>query len=160
MKRYFKPFFVASIIIISALTLSSCKKSSKQTSAPVRDGSSSTSENSIELELPDNSATNSPTVEKESLTVEIGNDIGRNVSKLSIRPNSESQWTEISIDNGIWKSGYMIPVKIEAESIPIAENGWDIEVTFSDDSSTKVFEGIPFENEKSFILTSDGVVFS
>lgn len=148
MKGNLKPLIAVLAITAGALTLSACRHDSRQTSAPVQNESET---DSFEEE---------PPPQKESLTFELGNDIGRNVSKLSVRPGAESPWTEISLEGNLWKSGYIIPVKLEADSIPAAENGWEVEVTFSDDSSTMLFEGIPFENEKSFILTSDGVIFS
>ncbi len=52
----------------------------------------------------------------------------------------------------------MIPVKIEADSIPSSDEGWEIEVTFSDDSSTKIFENVPLDSENSIILTEEGAL--
>ncbi|MCQ4726739.1 hypothetical protein NE664_08710 [Anaerotignum faecicola] len=171
MKRYAKPLIAAIIIGLSVFAFTSCNKDKEQTSAPVTNGENtdkngndktdgaSDDQNDENTEKNDGSENSGPDDgERESLTIQLGNDIGRNISKLSIRPDSESEWTEISIDGGIWKSGYMIPVKIEADSIPSSDEGWEIEVTFSDDSSTKIFENVPLDSENSIILTEEGAL--
>lgn len=158
MKKYIKPLIVAAVIIFGMSSITGCKKDTTTTSAPVADEDSLPVEDNPPAEEEKPEEEKAP--EKESMTLELGNDIGRNISKLSIRPDSESEWTEISIADSLWKSGYLIPVEIEAETIPVPENGWEIEVTFADDSTTKIYENVPLNTQKSIILTDEGAVFS
>lgn len=94
----------------------------------------------------------------ETLEVSLGNDMGKTITALRIRPTADDEWISITLQNNTWASGLMIPVELKAETIPNPENGWDLEVEFADDGTSQLFEGVPLNTESTLILTSDGVI--
>ncbi|MDO4530553.1 MAG: hypothetical protein Q4C06_01115 [Bacillota bacterium] len=83
-----------------------------------------------------------------SMTFE--NQTGIDVSRLEIRYAEDAEWSEIALSGGIWENGYRIPVSMQGQ-MPVAENGWQVQVTFKDSDMQKVWNGVEF---------GDGLVFA
>ncbi|MGL4790075.1 MAG: hypothetical protein ACRCW1_01595, partial [Anaerotignaceae bacterium] len=117
-----------------------------------------------EVSTPVETPAETPTADDEvkenkvsTLTINLGNDIGHNISALSVRQNANAQWTEIPLDNGVWQSGYIIPVTLEGSDIPLNGNEWQVQVSFVDEMESMVFDGLTFTDGGSLILTEEGV---
>ena len=84
------------------------------------------------------------------------NQTGMDVSKLEIRYAENADWMEISLEDDVWASSYQIPVSM-AGQMPVAEDGWQVQMTFDDDE-TCVWEGVEFDDAEviTFSLTEDG----
>lgn len=167
MKKYIRTIIIATVACLSLGLITACNNKKEKTSAPVASTETQNettttekqdAENTAEATKPENSATE-PTTKKESLTVELGNDMGHNLSALWIRAAEEDEWTEIALEKNIWETGYLIPVKLEAESIPNPKNGWQVKVEFADDNTTHIFEDVLLNTKSSIILTEEGPVY-
>ena len=84
------------------------------------------------------------------------NQTGMDVSKLEIRYAEDADWMEISLEDDTWASSYQIPVSM-AGQMPVAEDGWQVQMTFDDDEPC-VWEGVEFDDAEviTFSLTEDG----
>ncbi|MBQ9090716.1 MAG: hypothetical protein IJY52_00395 [Anaerotignum sp.] len=84
------------------------------------------------------------------------NQTGMDVSKLEIRYAEDADWMEISLEDDMWASSYQIPVSM-AGQMPVAEDGWQVQMTFDDEESC-VWEGVEFDDAEviTFSLTEDG----
>ena len=82
------------------------------------------------------------------------NQTGRDISKLEIRPSENIDWSEITLAEGAWKSGYEMPVTLQGQ-LPIAENGWQVQMTFADDDTTDIWEGVYFDDAVTFTFVLD-----
>ena len=71
------------------------------------------------------------------------NQTGIDVSKLEIRYAEDADWSEIALTDGKWKSSYQMPVSM-AGQMPVAKDGWQVQMTFADGSSQKVWDGVEF----------------
>ena len=99
---------------------------------------------------------------KEVATQEVDYDItfenqtGIDVSKLEIRYAEDADWSEIALTDGEWRSSYQMPVSM-AGQMPVAENGWQVQMTFADGSSQKVWDGVEFADDVilTFALNED-----
>lgn len=164
MKKYIRTIIIATVACLSLGLITACNNKKEKTSAPVtstetkEETTATEKQDKAETAKPEDSAT-APTTKKESLTVELGNDMGHNLSALWIRAAEEDEWTEIALENNIWETGYLIPVKLEAKTIPNPENGWQVKVEFADDSTTHIFENILLNKNSSIILTEEGPVY-
>lgn len=84
------------------------------------------------------------------------NQTGIDVSKLEIRYAEDAEWSEIALTDGEWKSSYQMPVSMEGQ-MPVAEDGWQVQMTFADGDSRKVWEGVEFADDAilTFALDED-----
>ncbi|MGE4213221.1 MAG: hypothetical protein AB7E42_00390 [Anaerotignaceae bacterium] len=164
MKKYIRTIVIATVVCLSLGLITACNNKKEETSAPVASAETKTEtkteekENKEDVTKPEDSTTEQ-TTEKESLAVELGNDMGHNLSALWIRATEEDEWTEIALENNIWQTGYLIPIKLEAESIPKPENGWQVKVEFADDNTTHIFENVLLNTKSSIVLTEEGPVY-
>ena len=96
-------------------------------------------------------------VEKQEVDYDMmfENQTGITAEKLEIRYAEDADWSEISLTDGEWKSGYQMPVSMEG-LMPVAENGWQVQMTFGNDIQ-KVWDGVEFQDEVvlTFSLTED-----
>lgn len=81
------------------------------------------------------------------------NQTGRDISKLEIRPSENADWVEITLTEGTWKNSYEMPVTLQGQ-LPIAENGWQVQMTFADDE-TDIWEGVNFADETTITFSFD-----
>ena len=161
MKRHLKAILSLTIIVFSLSLITSCGKKT-QPENPVA-GQENETKNPQEVseeqnEEKPNTNSNEEEVPLEKLEVELGNDMGKNITKLFIRATESDEWREIKLKDNLWQSGYIIPVALEAKTIPNPEKGWYVLIEF-EDSSEKLFEGVALNTEKSIILTEDGVLY-
>ena len=164
MKKYIRTIVVAAVVCLSLGLITACNNKKEETSAPTAStetpSQTPNSENTNSGEATDpQESPSAETPENQTLTVELGNDMGHNLSGLWIRATEDDQWTEIVLENNIWQTGYLIPVKVEAESIPTPENGWQVKVEFADDNTTHIFENVLLNTKSSIILTEEGPVY-
>ena len=84
------------------------------------------------------------------------NQTGIDVSKLEIRYAEDADWSEIALTDGEWKTSYQMPVSMEGQ-MPVAEDGWQVQMTFADGDSQKVWEGVEFADDVilTFALNED-----
>ena len=84
------------------------------------------------------------------------NQTGIDVSVLEIRYAEDADWSEIALTDGEWKSGYQMPVSMKGQ-MPVAENGWQVQMTFAEGDIQKVWEGVEFQDDVvlTFSLTED-----
>ncbi|WP_458406681.1 hypothetical protein [Anaerotignum sp.] len=84
------------------------------------------------------------------------NQTGIDVSKLEIRYAEDADWSEIALTDGTWGSSYQIPVSMQGQ-MPVAEDGWQVQMTFADSDSQKVWEGVEFADDVilTFALDED-----
>lgn len=71
------------------------------------------------------------------------NQTGIDVSKLEIRYAEDADWSEIALTDGEWKSSYQMPVSMEGQ-MPVAKEGWQVQMTFAEGNSRKVWDGVEF----------------
>ena len=83
------------------------------------------------------------------------NQTGIDVEKLEIRYAKDADWSEIALTDGIWENSYQIPVSMEGQ-MPVAENGWEVQMTFADADIQKVWEGVEFGDDIILAFTLDG----
>lgn len=85
------------------------------------------------------------------------NQTGIDVSKLEIRYAEDADWMEIALEDETWESGYEIPVSM-AGQMPVAENGWQVQMTFGDSDIQKVWDGVEFADAMvfAFSIAEDG----
>ena len=74
------------------------------------------------------------------------NQTGIDVSKLEIRYAEDADWSEIALTDGEWKSGYQMPVAMKGQ-MPVAENGWQVQMTFAGGDAQMVWEGVEFGDD-------------
>ena len=84
------------------------------------------------------------------------NQTGINVSVLEIRYAEDADWSEIALTDGEWKSGYQMPVSMKGQ-MPVAEDGWQVQMTFAEGDIQKIWEGVEFQDDVvlTFSLTED-----
>lgn len=84
------------------------------------------------------------------------NQTGIDVSKLEIRYAEDADWSEIALTDNEWKSSYQMPVSMEGQ-MPVAKDGWQVQMTFADGDSQKVWEGVEFADDVvlTFALDED-----
>ena len=84
------------------------------------------------------------------------NQTGINVSKLEIRYAEDADWSEIALTDGEWKNSYQMPVSMQGQ-MPVAEDGWQVQMTFADSDSQKVWDGVEFDDDVilTFALDAD-----
>lgn len=80
------------------------------------------------------------------------NQTGRNVSRLEIRPDAEGEWAEISLSETEWKSNYEMPVALKG-LLPETEAGWQVQMTFADDGSQSIWDGVEFADEETITFS-------
>lgn len=80
------------------------------------------------------------------------NQTGRDVSRLEIRPSEDGDWEEISLSEAEWKSNYEMPVVLKG-MLPETEAGWQVQMTFVDDGTKGVWDGIPFADAETIIFS-------
>lgn len=80
------------------------------------------------------------------------NQTGRDVSRLEIRPSAESDWQEISLSEAEWKSNYEMPVALKG-LLPETEAGWQVQMTFADDGSQSIWDGVEFADEETITFS-------
>lgn len=152
MKKNIKNMLSAILIAAAVFSFGGCKKDS----SPVSSSSvSSASTSSSSSSSADASSSSSDTADE--LTFNIGNDMGRSISSLEIKPEKNNSWTEIGLEK-TWESGYMIPVTLSAKEIP-ADERWEAKIIFEDDKTEQTFNDIEISENASIILTSDGIVY-
>ena len=78
------------------------------------------------------------------------NQTGIDVSRLEIRYAEDADWSEIGLTDGEWKTGYQMPVAMKGQ-MPVAENGWTVQMTFGGGDAQMVWEGVEFGDD--IILT-------
>ncbi len=133
----------------------------EESSEPNTENEAQTNEESSQTEKeetndPTESSSSNPSDALETLSISLGNDMGRTITALKVRPSAEDEWINITLQDGSWASGLMIPVEIKAETIPNPASGWELEVEFADDGTSRLFEQVPLNTESSIILTEDG----
>lgn len=82
------------------------------------------------------------------------NQTGLNVSKLEIRPTEESEWSEITLSESEWKNSYEMPVSMQGQ-MPIAAEGWQVQMTFGESEIQRIWEGVQFADEVTFTFTME-----
>ena len=84
------------------------------------------------------------------------NQTGIDVEKLEMRYAEDAEWSEITLADGIWQNSYQVPVSMKGQ-MPVAENGWQVQMTFADGDSQKVWEGVEFADDVilTFALDED-----
>ena len=84
------------------------------------------------------------------------NQTGINVSKLEIRYAEDAEWSEIALTDGEWKNSYQMPVSMQGQ-MPVAKDGWQVQMTFADGDSQKVWDGVEFDDDVilTFALDAD-----
>lgn len=97
------------------------------------------------------SESNLPT-EEVDFTMNFANQTGQNVSKLEIRPSADADWSEITLSEAEWKDSYEMPVSIQGR-IPIAENGWQVQMTFDESEQQRIWEGVYFIDGETLTFT-------
>ena len=83
------------------------------------------------------------------------NQTGIDVEKLEIRYAKDADWSEIALTDGIWENSYQIPVSMEGQ-MPVAENGWEVQMTFADTDIQKTWEGVEFGDDIIFAFSMNG----
>ena len=82
------------------------------------------------------------------------NQTGIDVSKLEIRYAEDAEWSEIALTDGEWKSGYQMPVAMKGQ-MPVAENGWQVQMTFGGEDAQMVWEGVEFGDDTILTFALD-----
>lgn len=84
------------------------------------------------------------------------NQTGIDVSKLEIRYAEDADWSEIALTDGEWKASYQMPVAMKGQ-MPVAEDGWQVQMTFANSEAQMVWEGVEFADDVvlTFSLTED-----
>ena len=84
------------------------------------------------------------------------NQTGINVSKLEIRYAEDADWSEIALTDGEWKNSYQMPVSMQGQ-MPVAKDGWQVQMTCADGDSQKVWDGVEFDDDVilTFALDAD-----
>lgn len=84
------------------------------------------------------------------------NQTGIDVSKVEIRYAEDVEWSEIGLTDGEWKSSYQMPVAMKGQ-MPVAEAGWQLQMTFADSDAQMVWEGVEFGDDivLTFALDED-----
>lgn len=82
------------------------------------------------------------------------NQTGKDVSKVEIRYAEGEDWSEITLTDGIWKDSYQMPVSMEG-NIPIAPDGWQVQMTFAEEKTTGIWDGVCFSDETTFVFSYD-----
>lgn len=83
------------------------------------------------------------------------NETGLDVTKLEIRAAEDSDWLEIALAESVWEDSYEIPVTLSGQ-IPVAENGWEAQLTFADGETTATVNGLHFADGVTFDFTLEG----
>ena len=83
------------------------------------------------------------------------NQTGIDVSKVEIRYAEDADWTSIALTEETWQSGYEMPVSMKGQ-MPVAENGWDVQMTFADTDIQKTWEGVEFGDDIVLAFTLEG----
>lgn len=83
------------------------------------------------------------------------NQTGIDVSKLEIRYAEDADWSEITLADGTWESSYQIPVSMKGQ-MPVAEDGWQVQMTFADEGIQKVWDGVEFGDDIILAFSLDG----
>lgn len=163
MKKNVKHIISAILIAASVFSFAGCKKdstpaSSSSVSSVSSSAESSSSEDKSSADTSSSAdASSSDSQKMDELKFNIGNDMGKSISVLEIKPEKNNSWTEIALDK-TWESGYMIPVTLSAKEIP-ADEKWEAKITFADDKTEQTFNDITINENSSIILTADGVVY-
>lgn len=82
------------------------------------------------------------------------NQTGKDVSKVEIRYAERADWSEITLTDGVWKDSYQMPVSMEGK-MPIAADGWQVQMTFAEDETTGIWDGVCFSDETTFVFSYD-----
>ncbi|MDD3569765.1 MAG: hypothetical protein PHY44_01520 [Lachnospiraceae bacterium] len=164
MKKYIRTVVIATAVCLPLGLITACNNKKEKTSAPVvsteTEKQTNTEEKDSKAETPKpENTTGEQTTKKESLLVELGNDMGHNLSALWIRATEDDEWTEITLENNVWQTGYLIPVKLEGDSIPNPKNGWQVKIEYADDNTTHIFENVLLNTNSSIVLTEEGPVY-
>ena len=163
MKKNVKHIISAILIAASVFSFAGCKKdttaaSSSSVSSVSSSAESSSSEDKSSADTSSSAdASSSDSQKMDELKFNIGNDMGKSISSLEIKPEKNNSWTEIALDK-TWESGYMIPVTLSAKEIP-ADEKWEAKITFADDKTEQTFNDITINENSSIILTADGIVY-
>ena len=83
------------------------------------------------------------------------NQTGIDVSKVEIRYAEDADWTSIALTEETWQSGYEMPVSMKGQ-MPVAENGWTVQMTFADVDIQKTWEGVEFGDDIVLAFTLEG----
>ena len=169
MKKFNKSFSIITIVFLSICLVSACNKKiaeptetneqvevEAQPSQPSKQIERTSPEDNTNEDLAGDSNNEK---DLNTLSIELGNDIGKDIIKLFIRATDEDSWIEIKLTNNLWRSGFLIPIELEAKEIPNPENGWQILVEFSDTTEQK-FTDVKLNSESLVILTADEVIYS
>ena len=81
------------------------------------------------------------------------NQTGMDVSRLEIRYAEDADWMEIALEDGVWENSYQIPVSM-AGQMPVAENGWQVQMTFDEDVQV-VWDGVDFADDEILTFSMD-----
>ena len=162
MKKNVKHIISAILIAASVFSFAGCKKdstpaSSSSVSSVSSSAESSSSEDKSSADTSSSADASSDSQKMDELKFNIGNDMGKSISSLEIKPEKNNSWTEIALEK-TWESGYMIPVTLSAKEIP-ADEKWEAKITFADDKTEQTFNDITINENSSIILTADGVVY-
>lgn len=85
------------------------------------------------------------------------NQTGIDVSKLEIRYAEDADWSEITLADDTWENSYEIPVSMSGQ-MPVAEDGWQVQMTFADGETQMVWGGVEFADATvfAFSISEDG----
>lgn len=83
------------------------------------------------------------------------NQTGVDVSKLEIRYAEDADWSEITLTDGTWENSYQIPVSMQGQ-MPVAENGWQVQMTFADGDMQKIWDSVEFGDNIILAFSMDG----
>lgn len=92
--------------------------------------------------------------EEVDYTMTFANQTGQDVSKLEIRPSAQSAWSEITLSESEWKNSYEMPVSMQGQ-MPIAPEGWQVQMTFDEGEEQRIWEGVHFEDDVTFTFTME-----
>ena len=82
------------------------------------------------------------------------NQTGLDVTRLEIRPSDEAEWSEITLSEEEWKNSYEMPVTMQGQ-MPIAEDGWQVQMTFGESEIQRIWEGVHFDDAVTFTFTME-----
>lgn len=87
-------------------------------------------------------------------TMTFANQTGQDVSKVEIRPSADSEWSEITLSEAEWRDSYEMPVSMQGQ-IPLAAEGWQVQMTFGEEEQKRIWEGVHFGDEVTLTFTME-----
>lgn len=153
-----KKFMMLCVVFLMAFSISSCGKKDKDENAEA-ETTETDGEKAENGEKAEGDAAEGEKAEETKKTskreVEIINNIGKDLSSARIRPSDTSDWSANLLVEDVWKDGYALPITLKGD-YPEGDAGWEVEVTYAEDSKTDVWKGVPINTAKQITLTPTG----